>query len=225
MYGGVEHAAHVLVERDELGVHAHRAECGFEVLVVCHGCFASFLALSGPVLAAAEGEQAQQRAPDARFGALPHRALADTLQRGKLCGLDVLGEADARHALRAGGLQLLRGQAVHAVQHQRHVGQRIAEGRKGRQIDAGAALYVRSAQGRCEAVRARARGELRGLFGRDAAGQLGGGAQAQRVQRHEEMFSCLDAGEQAQLLALLEKLNRDWQSRFRDGQEGRGAVR
>lgn len=50
-------------------------------------------------------------------------------------------------------------------------------------------------------------------------------AEAQRAQRHEEMFSCLDAGEQAQLLALLEKLNRDWQSRYRDGREGRGAVR
>ena len=50
-------------------------------------------------------------------------------------------------------------------------------------------------------------------------------AEARRAQRHREMFSCLDAGEQAQLLALLEKLNRDWQSRFRDGREGRRAGR
>lgn len=50
-------------------------------------------------------------------------------------------------------------------------------------------------------------------------------ADARRAQRHREMFSCLDAGEQAQLLALLEKLNCDWQSRFRDGREGRRAGR
>ena len=37
-------------------------------------------------------------------------------------------------------------------------------------------------------------------------------AEAQRAQRHGEMFSCLSAEEQAQ---LLEKLNRDWRSRCR----------
>ncbi|MGN1250204.1 MAG: MarR family winged helix-turn-helix transcriptional regulator [Candidatus Spyradocola sp.] len=40
-------------------------------------------------------------------------------------------------------------------------------------------------------------------------------AEVQRAQRHGEMFSCLTAEEQTQLLALLEKLNRDWRSRYR----------
>lgn len=48
-------------------------------------------------------------------------------------------------------------------------------------------------------------------------------ASMQRIQRHEQMFSCLSDGEQAQLLALLEKLNADWDHRYRaDGQEPRG---
>lgn len=40
----------------------------------------------------------------------------------------------------------------------------------------------------------------------------------QRQQRHEEMFSILTDKEKDQLLTLLEKLNRDWDSRYRNRQ-------
>lgn len=42
-------------------------------------------------------------------------------------------------------------------------------------------------------------------------------ADAQRRARHGEMFSALDEREQAQLLSLLEKLNRDWRHRYPGG--------
>lgn len=37
----------------------------------------------------------------------------------------------------------------------------------------------------------------------------------QRSRRHEEMFSCLSGDEKAQLLLLLEKVNSDWEQRYR----------
>lgn len=42
-------------------------------------------------------------------------------------------------------------------------------------------------------------------------------AMAQRRQRHEEMFSVLSETEKAQLLSLLEKINADWETRYRGG--------
>ncbi|MGN0612984.1 MAG: MarR family winged helix-turn-helix transcriptional regulator [Porcipelethomonas sp.] len=36
----------------------------------------------------------------------------------------------------------------------------------------------------------------------------------QRIRRHEEMFSCLEDNEKLQLLALLEKINADWEKRY-----------
>ena len=36
----------------------------------------------------------------------------------------------------------------------------------------------------------------------------------QRKTRHQEMFSCLSDAEKAELLALAEKLNKDWNSRY-----------
>lgn len=41
-------------------------------------------------------------------------------------------------------------------------------------------------------------------------------ASQQRIRRHEEMFSCLSAEEKNELLSLLEKVNADWQLRYRD---------
>lgn len=40
-------------------------------------------------------------------------------------------------------------------------------------------------------------------------------AAAQRTQRHQEMFACLSAREQTELLGLLEKVNADWDARYR----------
>ena len=37
-----------------------------------------------------------------------------------------------------------------------------------------------------------------------------------RRLRHEEMFSCLSAEEKSLLLSLLEKINADWEKRYRD---------
>ena len=37
----------------------------------------------------------------------------------------------------------------------------------------------------------------------------------QRIARHEEMFACLTEDEKSTLLALLEKVNKDWQERYR----------
>lgn len=39
-------------------------------------------------------------------------------------------------------------------------------------------------------------------------------AARQRQRRHEEMFACLSSEEQETLLSLLEKIHRDWESRF-----------
>lgn len=44
-------------------------------------------------------------------------------------------------------------------------------------------------------------------------------AMAQRQQRHEEMFSALSGAEKAQLLSLLEKINADWETRYRGSRE------
>lgn len=41
-------------------------------------------------------------------------------------------------------------------------------------------------------------------------------AAAQRSKRHEEMFSCLSEAEKSQLLSLLEKINADWEQRYRE---------
>lgn len=41
-------------------------------------------------------------------------------------------------------------------------------------------------------------------------------AAGQRKQRHQEMFSCLSEEEKITLLNLLEKLNADWDKRYRD---------
>ena len=45
-------------------------------------------------------------------------------------------------------------------------------------------------------------------------------AARQRECRHQEMFSCLSEEEKDTLLALLEKLNRDWISRYQDREKG-----
>lgn len=42
----------------------------------------------------------------------------------------------------------------------------------------------------------------------------------QRQIRHEEMFSCLSQAERETLLSLLEKLNEDWEDRYRGGAHG-----
>lgn len=43
----------------------------------------------------------------------------------------------------------------------------------------------------------------------------------QRQQRHEEMFSALSDAEKEQLVALLEKVNADWQKRYQDRYQDR----
>lgn len=47
-------------------------------------------------------------------------------------------------------------------------------------------------------------------------------AKSQRVQRHIEMFSALSSEEKEQLLALLEKINADWDERYAPRQEDHG---
>ncbi|MDE7340789.1 MAG: MarR family transcriptional regulator [Lachnospiraceae bacterium] len=42
-------------------------------------------------------------------------------------------------------------------------------------------------------------------------------ALSQRRTRHEEMFSCLTEEEKSTLLALLEKVNGDWKTRYENG--------
>lgn len=42
------------------------------------------------------------------------------------------------------------------------------------------------------------------------------GAKERRIQRHEEMFSCLSDDEKNELLLMLEKVNADWEKRYRD---------
>lgn len=49
--------------------------------------------------------------------------------------------------------------------------------------------------------------------------RLAAEAMAQRQQRHEEMFSALSGAEKAQLLSLLEKINADWETRYRGSGE------
>lgn len=44
-------------------------------------------------------------------------------------------------------------------------------------------------------------------------------AARQRKKRHEEMFSCLSEEEKSALLKLTEKLNADWNSRYREANE------
>lgn len=47
------------------------------------------------------------------------------------------------------------------------------------------------------------------------------GAKERRIQRHEEMFSCLSDDEKNELLLMLEKVNADWEKRYRDIREDR----
>ena len=49
-------------------------------------------------------------------------------------------------------------------------------------------------------------------------------AARQRKTRHQEMFSCLSEEEKDTLLALIEKLNADWDNRYRGNDKGRGRV-
>lgn len=44
-------------------------------------------------------------------------------------------------------------------------------------------------------------------------------ASAQRDNRHAQMFSCLSEEEKGQLLALLEKVNNDWENRYQNVKE------
>lgn len=46
-------------------------------------------------------------------------------------------------------------------------------------------------------------------------------ATEQRNKRHEEMFSCLSEDEKNSLLLLLEKVNKDWEERYREAEEDR----
>ncbi len=50
----------------------------------------------------------------------------------------------------------------------------------------------------------------------DSGKKLAAQALEQRKRRHEEMFSCLTEDEKRQLLSLLEKVNGDWEERYRD---------
>lgn len=53
--------------------------------------------------------------------------------------------------------------------------------------------------------------------------ELAGDARKRRAHRHAQMFSCLSREEKEQLLALLEKVNRDWKERYAgmgENQEG-----
>lgn len=49
-------------------------------------------------------------------------------------------------------------------------------------------------------------------------------AALQRERRHEQMFACLSDAEKAELLALLEKVNRDWDARYRQEPEKDGLA-
>lgn len=49
-------------------------------------------------------------------------------------------------------------------------------------------------------------------------------AARQRQSRHQEMFSCLSEAEADDLLTLLEKLNTDWERRYRENERGPGHV-
>lgn len=56
----------------------------------------------------------------------------------------------------------------------------------------------------------------------DTGKLLASEAREQRANRHEEMFSCLTDDEKSKLLSLLEKVNADWEERYRDVGENRG---
>lgn len=45
--------------------------------------------------------------------------------------------------------------------------------------------------------------------------QMADEAANQRTERHREMFSCLTENERTEFLALLEKINADWDQRYR----------
>ena len=49
----------------------------------------------------------------------------------------------------------------------------------------------------------------------DKGKELASQAVNQRRRRHEEMFSCLSADEKTELFTLLEKINTDWEQRYR----------
>ena len=49
----------------------------------------------------------------------------------------------------------------------------------------------------------------------DKGRELASQAVNQRRRRHEEMFSCLSEDEKTELLTLLEKINTDWEQRYR----------
>ena len=49
----------------------------------------------------------------------------------------------------------------------------------------------------------------------DKGRELASQAINQRRHRHEEMFSCLSEDEKTELLTLLEKINTDWEQRYR----------
>ena len=49
----------------------------------------------------------------------------------------------------------------------------------------------------------------------DKGRELASQAVNQRRRRHEEMFSCLSEDEKMELLTLLEKINTDWEQRYR----------
>ena len=49
----------------------------------------------------------------------------------------------------------------------------------------------------------------------DKGRELASQAINQRRHRHEEMFSCLSKDEKTELLTLLEKINTDWEQRYR----------
>lgn len=55
----------------------------------------------------------------------------------------------------------------------------------------------------------------------DSGRELAVEALAQRKKRHEEMFSCLSEEERQELLKLLEKVWRDWKTRYSDHGNGR----
>lgn len=49
----------------------------------------------------------------------------------------------------------------------------------------------------------------------DTGKEMASQAVNQRRRRHEEMFSCLSEDEKTELLTLLEKINTDWEQRYR----------
>ena len=53
----------------------------------------------------------------------------------------------------------------------------------------------------------------------DSGKELALQAKEQRDRRHEEMFSCLNDDEKDSLLSLLEKINTDWEQRYRSETE------